>query len=129
MLLLDWFNMLYQVLLGQEKGRVFGLFVVVYGVTNAVAMIHGALAQRVVLLLPQGRREAHQLDLQHVVVIVLLRLVGIHRVEFRESAHWPPRPDLDRSAPADPTTSEQGGVVSHPDTGSSRASPAAVRSG
>ncbi|MCL2715200.1 MAG: lysine--tRNA ligase [Alphaproteobacteria bacterium] len=42
---LDWFNMLYQVLLGQEKGPRFGSFVVVYGVANAVSMIDGALAR------------------------------------------------------------------------------------
>ncbi|WP_047308026.1 lysine--tRNA ligase [Rhodopseudomonas palustris] len=42
---LDWFNMLYQVLLGQEKGPRFGSFVAVYGVGNAVAMIDGALAR------------------------------------------------------------------------------------
>ncbi|NEV78925.1 lysine--tRNA ligase [Rhodopseudomonas sp. BR0C11] len=42
---LDWFNMLYQVLLGQEKGPRFGSFVAVYGVSNAVAMIDGALAR------------------------------------------------------------------------------------
>ena len=42
---LDWFNMLYQVLLGQEKGPRFGSFVAVYGVPNAVAMIDGALAR------------------------------------------------------------------------------------
>jgi lysyl-tRNA synthetase class 1 len=42
---LDWFNMLYQVLLGQEKGPRFGSFVAVYGLTNAVAMIDGALAR------------------------------------------------------------------------------------
>src|SRR6185369_13272134 len=42
---LDWFNMLYQVLLGQEKGPRFGSFVAVYGVANAVAMINGALAR------------------------------------------------------------------------------------
>ena len=41
---LDWFNMLYQVLLGQEKGPRFGSFVAVYGLANAVAMIDGALA-------------------------------------------------------------------------------------
>jgi lysyl-tRNA synthetase class 1 len=44
---LDWFNMLYQVLLGQEKGPRFGSFVAVYGVGNAVAMIDGALARKV----------------------------------------------------------------------------------
>ena len=38
---LDWFNMLYQVLLGQEKGPRFGSFVAVYGIQNAVAMIDG----------------------------------------------------------------------------------------
>src|SRR5246127_3020800 len=42
---LDWFNMLYQVLLGQEKGPRFGSFVAVYGVQNAVSMIDGALAR------------------------------------------------------------------------------------
>jgi lysyl-tRNA synthetase class 1 len=42
---LDWFNMLYQVLLGQEKGPRFGSFVAVYGVQNTVAMIDGALAR------------------------------------------------------------------------------------
>jgi lysyl-tRNA synthetase class 1 len=42
---LDWFNMLYQVLLGQEKGPRFGSFVAVYGIANSVAMIDGALAR------------------------------------------------------------------------------------
>ena len=42
---LDWFNMLYQVLLGQEKGPRFGSFAAVYGVENTVAMIDGALAR------------------------------------------------------------------------------------
>ena len=42
---LDWFNMLYQVLLGQEKGPRFGSFVAVYGVEDTVAMIDGALAR------------------------------------------------------------------------------------
>jgi lysyl-tRNA synthetase class 1 len=42
---LDWFNMLYQVLLGQEKGPRFGSFVAVYGIANAVNMIDGALAR------------------------------------------------------------------------------------
>jgi lysyl-tRNA synthetase class 1 len=42
---LDWFNMLYQVLLGQEKGPRFGSFVAVYGLHNAVNMIDGALAR------------------------------------------------------------------------------------
>jgi lysyl-tRNA synthetase class 1 len=42
---LDWFNMLYQVLLGQEKGPRFGSFVAVYGINNTVDMIDGALAR------------------------------------------------------------------------------------
>jgi lysyl-tRNA synthetase, class I len=42
---LEWFNMLYQVLLGQEKGPRFGSFVAVYGIDNAVGMIEGALAR------------------------------------------------------------------------------------
>ena len=42
---LDWFNMLYQVLLGQEKGPRFGSFVAIYGLRNAVEMINGALAR------------------------------------------------------------------------------------
>ena len=42
---LEWFNMLYQVLLGQEKGPRFGSFVAVYGLQNTVDMIDGALAR------------------------------------------------------------------------------------
>jgi lysyl-tRNA synthetase class 1 len=42
---LDWFNMLYQVLLGQEKGPRFGSFAAVYGINNTVDMIDGALAR------------------------------------------------------------------------------------
>jgi len=42
---LEWFNMLYQVLLGQEKGPRFGSFIAVYGLANTVAMIDGALAR------------------------------------------------------------------------------------
>ena len=42
---LDWFNMLYQVLLGQEKGPRFGSFVAAYGIANTVEMIDGALAR------------------------------------------------------------------------------------
>jgi len=40
---LDWFNMLYQVLLGQEEGPRFGSFVAVYGLSNSIAMIDAAL--------------------------------------------------------------------------------------
>ena len=42
---LDWFNMLYQVLLGQEKGPRFGSFVALYGINNTIDMIDGALAR------------------------------------------------------------------------------------
>jgi lysyl-tRNA synthetase, class I len=42
---LDWFNMLYQVLLGQEKGPRFGSFAAVYGLQNTIEMIDGALAR------------------------------------------------------------------------------------
>ena len=42
---LEWFNMLYQVLLGQEKGPRFGSFVAVYGIENTVGMIDGALTR------------------------------------------------------------------------------------
>src|SRR5580704_6201093 len=42
---LEWFNMLYQVLLGQEKGPRFGSFVAIYGIKNTVDMIDGALAR------------------------------------------------------------------------------------
>ena len=42
---LDWFNMLYHVLLGQEKGPRFGSFVAAFGVQNTVDMIDGALAR------------------------------------------------------------------------------------
>jgi lysyl-tRNA synthetase class 1 len=42
---LQWFNMLYQVLLGQEKGPRFGSFVAVYGIDNTIAMIDTALAR------------------------------------------------------------------------------------
>ena len=42
---LDWFNMLYQVLLGQEKGPRFGSFVAAYGTQNTIDMIDGALAR------------------------------------------------------------------------------------
>ena len=41
----EWFNMLYQVLLGQEKGPRFGSFVAVYGLQNTIDMIDGALAR------------------------------------------------------------------------------------
>jgi lysyl-tRNA synthetase, class I len=42
---LAWFDMLYQVLLGQEKGPRFGSFVAAYGMQNTIDMIDGALAR------------------------------------------------------------------------------------
>jgi lysyl-tRNA synthetase, class I len=44
---LDWFNLLYQILLGQEKGPRFGSFVSVYGLGNTLSMIDGALSRTV----------------------------------------------------------------------------------
>jgi lysyl-tRNA synthetase class 1 len=41
---LEWFNMLYQVLFGQDKGPRFGSFAAAYGVDNMIAKIDGALA-------------------------------------------------------------------------------------
>jgi len=43
---LDWFNMLYQVLLGQERGPRFGTFVAAYGVQNTIDMVDGALVRK-----------------------------------------------------------------------------------
>jgi lysyl-tRNA synthetase class 1 len=42
---LAWFDMLYQVLLGQEKGPRFGSFVAAYGMKSTIDMIDGALAR------------------------------------------------------------------------------------
>jgi lysyl-tRNA synthetase class 1 len=42
---LDWFNLLYQVLFGEEKGPRFGSFVAIYGLDNTVGLIDGALAR------------------------------------------------------------------------------------
>ena len=39
----SWFNMLYQVLLGEEKGPRFGSFAALYGVGNTVKLIESAL--------------------------------------------------------------------------------------
>ena len=39
----SWFNMLYQVLLGEEKGPRFGSFAALYGVGNTVKLIEAAL--------------------------------------------------------------------------------------
>ena len=40
----SWFNMLYQVLLGEERGPRFGSFAALYGVANTRALIGKALA-------------------------------------------------------------------------------------
>ncbi len=40
----DWFSMLYQVLLGEQRGPRFGSFIALYGVDNARALIADALA-------------------------------------------------------------------------------------
>ncbi len=42
---LEWFNLLYQVLLGMQKGPRFGSFVAAYGLQNTIDMIDGALAR------------------------------------------------------------------------------------
>ena len=55
---LDWFNLLYQVLLGQEKGPRFGSFAAVYGLDNTIGMIDGALARSTVS--NDGTRQEHQ---------------------------------------------------------------------
>ena len=39
----SWFNMLYQVLLGEERGPRFGSFVALYGISNTRALIAKAL--------------------------------------------------------------------------------------
>ncbi len=39
----SWFQMLYQVLLGEERGPRFGSFVAIYGAANTVALIEKAL--------------------------------------------------------------------------------------
>ncbi len=40
----DWFQALYEVLLGQAQGPRFGSFVAIYGVPETIALIHKALA-------------------------------------------------------------------------------------
>ncbi len=40
----DWFNMLYQVLLGEERGPRFGSFIALYGIEETRALIARALA-------------------------------------------------------------------------------------
>jgi lysyl-tRNA synthetase class 1 len=43
-----WFNMLYQVLLGEERGPRFGSFVALYGIANTRKLIEKALAGQLV---------------------------------------------------------------------------------
>jgi lysyl-tRNA synthetase, class I len=40
----SWFSMLYQILLGEEKGPRFGSFAAIYGVANTRALIAKALS-------------------------------------------------------------------------------------
>jgi lysyl-tRNA synthetase class 1 len=42
----DWFGCLYQVLLGQQEGPRFGVFVALYGVSETIALIEAALTAR-----------------------------------------------------------------------------------
>ncbi len=44
----DWFNMLYQVLLGEDRGPRFGSFAALYGLDNTRALIADALAGKFV---------------------------------------------------------------------------------
>ena len=41
----NWFDCLYQVLLGQQEGPRFGGFVALYGIGETVALIQAALAR------------------------------------------------------------------------------------
>jgi lysyl-tRNA synthetase class 1 len=42
----SWFGCLYQVLLGQQEGPRFGVFVALYGVPETIALVRSALARR-----------------------------------------------------------------------------------
>ncbi|HST95225.1 MAG TPA: lysine--tRNA ligase, partial [Microvirga sp.] len=44
----EWFNAIYQVLLGEPRGPRFGSFVALYGVPETRALIEKALAGRLV---------------------------------------------------------------------------------
>jgi lysyl-tRNA synthetase class 1 len=44
----SWFQMLYQVLLGEERGPRFGSFVAIYGAANTMALIEKALMGRLI---------------------------------------------------------------------------------
>jgi lysyl-tRNA synthetase, class I len=41
-----WFGCLYQVLLGQQEGPRFGVFVALYGIQETIALIHSALTRQ-----------------------------------------------------------------------------------
>ena len=41
---LDWFNTLYRILLGEEKGPRFGSFVAIYGLSETRTLIENALS-------------------------------------------------------------------------------------
>jgi lysyl-tRNA synthetase class 1 len=43
-----WFNALYQILLGEERGPRFGSFAAIYGVANTIGLIEAALAGRLI---------------------------------------------------------------------------------
>ena len=63
-------NILYQVLLGQEKGPRFGSFVAVYGLNNTIEMINGALANRCTHLVIFDTRTGAERAIRQVVPIV-----------------------------------------------------------
>ncbi|MEA2777164.1 MAG: lysyl-tRNA synthetase, class [Acetobacteraceae bacterium] len=42
----SWFSCLYQILLGQQEGPRFGVFVALYGIPETTALIHSALARK-----------------------------------------------------------------------------------
>ncbi len=91
---LDWFNMLYQVLLGQEKGPRFGSFVAVYGIQNTVDMIDGALARS----RPVERSSETRLD-PEVGSSALLAATGLPR-RCARSSRRPASRSAGRRAPA-----------------------------
>ena len=50
----DFFQMLYQVLIGQERGPRFGSFAALYGIDNTRRLIADALAGKMLQAVPQG---------------------------------------------------------------------------
>ena len=68
---LDWFNMLYQVLLGQEKGPRFGSFVAAYGLQE------------------HGRHDRRRAGAERVAVIpVTPRSAGLIRAHIPLRCSW-----------------------------------------